>query len=185
MIKLEDLVRLGSNEQGSTLDRPLDHLLACHRRIEERLDTLWRVIPHLNAKRGEAMAAISAALHFFDTNGVWHTADEEESLFPRLAGRLTNEETALLQSLDSDHRRAESLHLELAQVVASMAAEDPISNDLQDQYALLVADLVSLYRRHIDTEDTQLQAIGSRLGSDALAEIAREMKARRGLAPGN
>lgn len=185
MIKLEDLTRASAfREQGSTLDRPLDHLTACHRRIEDRLAALGCVIPFLNDKREEALQVISNALSFFKTNGAWHTADEEESVFPRLSPSLTTEENMLLDRLDQEHRRAESLHLELERVVAAMAAESPIAPALADEYAGLVASLTSLYSTHIEVEDSRLMAIGARLTLGELAAISREMKVRRGLLKG-
>jgi len=72
----------GTAGESTTLDAPLEHLMACHRRIEERLATLERAGAALESRRDEALGAIRAAFAFMDSNGAIHTRDEEESLFP-------------------------------------------------------------------------------------------------------
>lgn len=163
-------------------DEPLKHLNACHRRIEERLATLKRAIPFLQTRRGEALAAIDAALRFFATNGVLHTQDEELSLFPRLRPRLTATELALLASLESQHEEVDALHRELEAVVARLAAHDPVAQPDVRAYERTVNRLSALYRDHIAAEDAHFPNWGRRILSEAeLAAIGQEMKQRRGL----
>jgi hemerythrin-like domain-containing protein len=165
------MIKLG--EPKSTLDKPLEHLRACHRRIEDRLDTLERVIPHLAAaRRDEALAAIRNAIAFLDESGVRHTEDEEQSLFPRLYAKTATEDAAFLAHLENDHQDAEAQYARLKQIVASGEFSE---------YAATVARLCAIYRRHIQEEDTMLTPLGERLLSEAdLAEIAAEMRRRRG-----
>ena len=73
-----EIVNIGGPAPANTLDSPVEHLLACHRRIEQKLETLARAV---EANHDEALARV---FHFFDTNGLLHTQDEEESIFPRL-----------------------------------------------------------------------------------------------------
>ena len=47
MITPQQLIQGPQEGEQATLDRPLEHLVACHRRIEERLRTLERVGDHL------------------------------------------------------------------------------------------------------------------------------------------
>lgn len=70
----------------STPDAPLEHLMACHRRIEERLATFERAGEALVERREEALKAIRSAFAFMESNGAMRTWDEEESVFPRLRG---------------------------------------------------------------------------------------------------
>ena len=67
---------------------PIEHLLACHRRIEDRLAILERAGEHLEDRPEESLLAISNSLRFLDTSGVLHTVDEEESVFPGFAVAL-------------------------------------------------------------------------------------------------
>src|SRR5689334_840774 len=94
---------------------PLEHLLACHRRIENRLATLERAGEHLEDRTGEPLIAISNSLRFMDTSGVLHTVDEEQSVFPRLRSSLSPEEIAYLDGLESQHRQVDEVYTSLKQ----------------------------------------------------------------------
>src|SRR5215469_12168280 len=100
-------------DAASTLDHPLEHLVACHARIEERLAILERAGEYLDAKPEEAQQALESVFRYFETSGVMHTADEEESVFPRLAGRLNEEEREYVAALEEQHREAEELYARL------------------------------------------------------------------------
>jgi len=159
--------------ESATLDSPLDHLMACHRRIEERLATLERAVAALSEKRDEALAAIHAAFRFMDSNGVIHTQDEEESIFPRLGS------SALIETLEAEHREAERIDADLRAAVTRVESDGGAAID---DCRASVAALCAIYRRHIEQEDTQfVPAARAALSPDSLAEISREMKKRRGL----
>ena len=157
----------------STLDHPLEHLVACHGRIEERLAILERAAEHLETKPEEARQALESVFRYFETSGVNHTADEEESIFPRLAGRLTEEERAYIAALESQHQQTEDLYQRLRR--------GPLA-DLSE-YRALVARFCQLYREHIASENERLIATGKRLlSADDLTSISAEMRHRRGIA---
>jgi len=157
------------------IDDPVEHLMACHRRIEQRLDALNAASDHLDHKPAEALAAIARSLHFLDTSGVLHTQDEERSLFPRLRARLSLDEIAYLDSLEAQHAEAEALLARLKQLVEEGA---PAAS-----YRQCAEELRRLYRAHIQSEDEVLAKLTRRnLGASELAEIAHEMRDRR--APG-
>jgi hemerythrin-like domain-containing protein len=182
MITPEQLLQPRLQETGSTLDRPLEHLTACHRRIEQRLDTLERVGDHLIDKRGEALEAMEACFRFFESNGILHTADEEESVFPRLQPRLNDAEQQFIAQLGDQHREADRLYAELKGIAAQLEDGKTVSDELQQRFRTAGGQLAELYRSHIATEDQTLIALGQRVLSLAeLAEISREMKRRRGL----
>ena len=174
------MINIRATPAPATLDSPIDHLNACHRRIEERLDTLERVAPHLLTNTNEALAAIQSVFSFFDSSGVNHTADEERSFFPRMASRLTPEERQFLNDLENEHARAEAIYASLKSHVANMA-NPPAAPD-QIRYTELAAALCALYRQHIRNEDARFPAIANRsLSAADMEAIAREMKQRRGL----
>jgi hemerythrin-like domain-containing protein len=182
MITPEQLIRPQSQEAGSTLDRPLEHLTACHRRIEQRLDTLERAADHLTDKRGEALEAMEACFRFFESNGILHTADEEESVFPRLQRGLSDAERAFITQLEDQHREADRLYGGLKSIAAQLEDGKTVSGELQQRFRTAAGQLAELYRSHIATEDRTLIALGQRILSLAeLTEISREMKRRRGL----
>jgi hemerythrin-like domain-containing protein len=164
------MIQIGA--PAATIDSPIEHLMACHRRIEQRLDTLVDAPGYMTSRPAEAQAAIANSLHFLDTNGVLHTEDEEASLFPRLRGNLSASESAFIDSLEAQHDEAESIYSELKQ----LAAEKRFDADYRERAERLRA----LYRAHIRTEDEVLMALAKRsLGVEQLGQISREMRERR------
>lgn len=174
MIKPEALFAPAA--ERSSLDRPLEHLMACHRRIEERLAGMERAAEHLEERREEALAAFARAFAFLDTSGALHTADEEESLFPRLTPLLERGERTYLAGLEHDHTEAHRMYAELKGLISSPEE----AGEWAARVRGLVERLAAHYRRHIASEDETLQEYAGRLlSAPALAEIAAEMRARR------
>ena len=167
------MIKIG--QRPATIDTPLEHLTACHRRIEERLATLERAGEVLESvvesKRAEAREAIASALRFLDSSGVMHTRDEEGSLFPRLNPRLDAAEREYVERLECQHREVDEVYAELKSAVAE--------NDAA-RYRSAVARLARLYREHIGSEDEILTGLARRCLSAAdLEAIAAEMRERR------
>lgn len=159
-------------EQGDTLSRPLDHLKACHRRIEERLDTLERIAAHIDSNRDEAVAALHRVFAFLDSSGALHTQDEEESVFPRLTSRLERAEMSFVAGLEHDHTTAHQLYTELKQRAAA--------SDFGPAFRGVIERLVAHYRKHIVKEDEILDSMcREKLTPPELAAISQEMVARR------
>lgn len=183
MIKPEQLFRQAKPTDAgqSTLDRPLDHLMACHRRIEDRLDTLQRAGDHLGTRLAEALGAVHSSLRFFDSNGVLHTEDEEQSVFPRLRPRLRDQDRDYVASLEQQHDEADALYAELKEIVGKLDAGAADAR-LIERYQATVSRLASLYREHIASEDDALVRLGrEHFTEDELRQISAEMKRRRGL----
>jgi len=78
-------VQIGA-KPDSGFDDPLGMLKDCHRRIEHFLSILCAVVERAQQQTltDEEIVAIQSALSYFRVGGQRHTADEEESLFPRL-----------------------------------------------------------------------------------------------------
>jgi hemerythrin-like domain-containing protein len=175
------MIRIG--QPSATIDTPLEHLMACHRRIEERLTTLERAGERLREDRPAALEAILRSILFLDSSGVLHTRDEEESVFPRLLPHLTPEELRFLKGLEEQHRVAEAVFGELKDVTQLMAADSCNALGQESRYKELADRLCALYRPHIQSEDEVLTRIARRtLTNEQLNMIAAEMKERRGLA---
>ena len=176
-------------DAGVAINDPLKHLVACHDRIEERLQILERVIPHLRseseAKRQEAREALDNALQFLELMGRLHTEDEEESVFPRILASggddtpLLNELTTMLES---QHREKEGVLEKLkAEVAAFPAAPAPPSPEQTGRFDGLVAQLTGLYRPHIMIENERLIPLSAdHLNPRDAEQIRQEMRARRG-----
>jgi hemerythrin-like domain-containing protein len=170
VIKLSDLLR--NEPESATLDRPLDHLTACHRRIEDRLATLERAAKVIDSDPAAARAALGSAFRFFESNGLLHTEDEEQSIFPRLRVSFDDQGRELLDALGRQHDEAEALFAEVKRDV----------DGAPEVLRAKVASLVELYRSHIATEDSTLVPLArTHLSEQDAAEISAEMKRRRGL----
>lgn len=177
MLPIQDLLR--GSVATSTLDRPIEHLAACHRRIEKRLSTLERAGSSLDAHRDQALAAIQESLRFFSTAGVLHTEDEEQSLFPRLLPRLSESERQIVAALETEHQAAQALHAELDSLVARLQSE-PLTPSVVEQFRNCVSRLSTLYQRHIALEDSTVAELSrNHLSAEQLAGISAEMKRRR------
>jgi hemerythrin-like domain-containing protein len=164
------------------MDRPLEHLSACHRRILDRLATLERAASRLIDQPVEALQAIHGCIRFFDSNGALHTADEEESLFPRLGGGLTEQERACIEGLRSQHVQAEAAYAALKDALGALQTFSRFHVEAVARFSACVSALCGIYREHIAKEDSCFPALGARLLSEEdQAAIASEMKRRRGL----
>jgi hemerythrin-like domain-containing protein len=183
--------QLFAGPQHATLDQPLEHLMACHRRIEQRLETLERAAAVLATRREEALAAIESAIAFLDESGVRHTQDEEQSVFPRLQSKAAPDELAFVEHLQTDHSEADRIFGCLKQAFRRMREQAPpysISSkadrpgEAESDFRRYASELGALYRRHIAEEDEVLVAIGrQRLSNSDLEAISSEMRERRGL----
>jgi hemerythrin-like domain-containing protein len=174
MIQIQLKPDLESLEKG-----PIEHLLACHRRIEQRLDILDRAGKALEAQSSEeALTAIANTLRFMDISGALHTRDEEESVFPRIRQLASTEEIAYLSDLENEHGEVDALYVRLKDVSASLLQS--ITPELVRDYREVVSKIGSAYRRHIASEDSVMVELARRvLNSTELESIQAEMRARR------
>ena len=187
------ITRLKANFEGSEsvlIHDPLQHLVDCHDRIEERLQTLERVVPHLRSdsedKRREAREAVDRALDFLNTMGALHTQDEEESVFPRLFANAEDQDPTLSElttMLVEQHREKEAV---LRKLLDHVAAFPPVPGAPSEQqvrdFEGLVAQIADLYRPHIMVENQRLIPMSAEYLTPADLDLIREeMRARRNL----
>jgi len=163
---------------------PTGLLSDCHRRIEMFLATLDRLSPLVDKPlNDDARSALEAALRYFREAAPKHTADEEESLFPRLRQTQHPDVQAALETLaplEQEHRRANALHAEVDRLGRKCLDRGPLSSKEARLYRQAVAGLVSIYKEHIRTEDQVVFPVaGKTLSPSDKAAIASEMAARR------
>lgn len=165
----------------SGFDDPIGMLKDCHRRIENFLNVLCVVVDRAEGRSlsTEESEAVHAALQYFRTGGQRHTADEEESLFPRLrelhAGSL-----AEIDRLECDHREANDLHISIEQLYTLWTASGELPSTDALQLRLQAERLKQLYSSHIAVEETIVFARASQvLDSHAIAAIGAEFRLRR------
>src|SRR5688572_30670201 len=108
------MIQIGE-KPSPTFAQPLELLSDCHRRVERFLPAL--IIVSQQCKGGPLnplqRTELETALRYFREAAPKHTADEEESLFPRM-GALGTEEVKLalerISSLESEHQVAKGAH---------------------------------------------------------------------------
>jgi hemerythrin-like domain-containing protein len=163
---------------------PTGLLSDCHRRIEMFLGSLEAVAKVIDSSGSDETArALTAALRYFREAAPKHTADEEESLFPRLRQVQDPEVQSALDQLDrleKDHRWADPLHAEVERLGLQYLSTGTLSPDESEAFRKAVAELSSMYRQHIIVEDGLVFPVAARLLSQAdRISIAKEMAARR------
>jgi hemerythrin-like domain-containing protein len=177
------------------VDQPVDHgfdspvglLGDCHRRVERFLGILVAVTREWQGRPlpPPAEVQLEQALRYFEVAGPRHTADEEESLFPRLERLDTDGVRCVVRiarELEADHRIAEGLHRSTAALIRTWIAGGALPPDDRAALSRDLDELARLYARHIEIEDTQVFPAAARaLSADALEQIGREMAARRGV----
>jgi hemerythrin-like domain-containing protein len=179
-------INFGARRQSS-FGEPLGLLSDCHRRIESFLADMRRVALEL---RGGTLsdadrAALAGAVHYFTVAAPRHTADEEESLFPRL--RAASEPRAAqaldeLSRLEADHQRADACHHEANALANRWLTSGTLDAPDTQRLIELLSTLTTIYTAHIAVEDsTVFPAAGQALGASELEAIGREMAARRGV----
>jgi hemerythrin-like domain-containing protein len=173
-------IQIGA-KPDSGFDDPIGMLKNCHRRIESFFGILCLVVGRAQGRclTAEERDAVSAALQYFRTGGQRHTADEEESLFPRLR-ELDAGSFAEIDRLEGDHREASDLHGSIEQLYSVWIA----SGELTSIDALLLKSqterLKQLYCDHILVEETIVFARASQvLDTHTLAAIGTEFRFRR------
>ena len=172
------MIQIGAS--SATIDTPVEHLMACHRRIEQRLDTLARAAEHLESNRAAALEGIARSLEFLNSSGALHTEDEENSFFPRLRAKLSPDQIGFLDSLEQQHGEAESILARLKLLVDRAVGENPVPPALVEEYRDCAEQLRSLYRAHIQSEDEILTAMARQsLSEPELTQISGEMRQRR------
>lgn len=148
------------------MNDPFEQLTRSHRRLEEALRALS------DAARGESLDEATArdVADFLGRQVKRHEADEEESLFPRLAS--VAEIAPILDQLRAEHAAHVALHERLDRALSEA--------DLVEVRRVAAA-LEDAYRTHIDVEEAVLFPAARRtLKEQDLAAILEEMQARRG-----
>ena len=138
-------VQIGA--RAHSFSDPTGLLSDCHRRIEMFLGSLQHVAEVIDRPlTDDARAVLESALRYFRESAPKHTADEEESLFPRLRELQDPEiEKALaaLDALEADHRKANTLHAEIDTLGIRCLNQQYLPVREADRFRLAVSDLAS------------------------------------------
>ena len=171
----------------STFTDPIGSLTDCHRRIELFLAVLAQVSAQARGGRlsREEREAMETALRYFREGATKHTADEEETLFPRLRSIERPDLRAVLEKVDAledQHEEAKRGHAEIEQLGRKWLAAGSLALVDRTRFAELVAQLGDLYRGHIAVEEREVFPMAvAVLPRSELEAMGREIAARRGL----
>lgn len=172
-------------------DRPIDVLEDCHRRIERFLAMLVDVVDASTADgriTEDAAGALQVALRYFRNAAPKHTADEEESLFPRLRDSGDPRVQAVLDELahlERDHLDAQPLHDLVDELGMRWLETGTLAADDRARMRDALTRLRATYEAHIAAEDGIVFPLAREvLAADAQASLGREMRERRAPAPG-
>jgi len=172
---------------GSDFRNPLGLLTDCHRRLENFLKVLRDIVDNVQGKQLtlEHRQALGVSLRYFRESAPKHTADEEESLFPRLLRSKTPQAeriSAVIAALQDDHRALDDRHKEIDELGCRWLADDRLGPRDLDWFSALLGEVIDAYRRHIATEESEIFPAAPRiLTVHELEAIADEMARRRGL----
>lgn len=175
-------------KRGSDFTDPVGMLGDCHRRIVRFLQVLVSLATQENggALSDQQRTLLATSLRYFREAAPKHTADEEESLFPRLRRLDVPGIEAVLSRIDSleqDHECAERSHAEVDRLGQLWLTNGRLSPEDASQLSTLLNQLAALYRHHIGTEDTEVFPFAANVLSPACRQaIGAEMAARRGFA---
>lgn len=151
----------------------------CHRRIEHFLNILCVVVERAQSRTltADEAAAIEAALNYFRVGGQRHTADEEESLFPRLiaVGGFVE-----LDRFEQDHVEAAQLHDDVNALYRSWISAGILDENKSRRLLSSTNCLRDLYQKHIQVEDNVVSPKAAQvLDHDTIKAIGLEFRTRR------
>ncbi len=177
-------VQIGA--QVHSFSDPTGLLSDCHRRIEMFLRSLASVGDVIDQPPSEkTRRALETALRYFAEAAPKHTADEEESLFPRMRKMDDAEVHSALEKLDTleeDHVRVAPLHARVEQLGTEYLANGKLAENEVEEFRNSVSQLLSMYQQHIKIEDELIFPVAARaLSDDEKAAVALEMTSRRSL----
>lgn len=176
---------IGAKRESDFTD-PIGMLGDCHRRIERFLNVLVTVAAQ--EKGGplteQQRAALETSLRYFREAAPKHTADEEESLFPRLRRLDPAGSQAILARIDSleqDHECAGKAHDEVDRQGQLWLTRGRLSPEEALRLSTVLDQLARLYRNHITIEDSEVFPFAaSVLPPSERSSVGAEMAARRG-----
>lgn len=181
-------VTIGAKPAGD-FSNPIELLTDCHRRIERFLGVLVIVArqAHGGPMNQQQRDEWARALDYFKNAAPRHTADEEESLFPRLREMDSPQiQQALsdIQELETDHLRANAWHDLVEQLGRRWLADGQLSAEDTEAITNALDGLTELYKHHIALEDDSVFPLAAAvLPQSEKSGMGREMAQRRGLDP--
>lgn len=182
------MVEIGQKPLSDFAD-PIGMLEDCHQRIHLFLRSLGTLseIPARTPLSTAQRDALQKTLQYFRESAPKHSADEEESLFPRLKAMDCHQARELahtLRALEWDHATTHMEQTEIDIIGCHWLNVGEIEEAQQGRLRQLVEALSVHYTRHIAVEERDVfTAARALLSHSEKRNIGHEMAGRRGLAP--
>jgi hemerythrin-like domain-containing protein len=179
-------VNLGARPPADFTE-PIEMMKDCHRRIEHFLDVLRKVVQQFGEDdlNDAGRRALETSLNYFANFAPRHTADEEQSLFPRLRRSESLEARAAIADLDQlerDHRKGEHCHALVDELARQWLDTGRLDEGPRKILTAAIDVLTAMYAEHIRLEEQRVFVVANEvLQDEILGEIGEEMRARRSL----
>lgn len=159
----------------------VDLLLECHDRIRSFLALARRIGAATAAEREEVSEAAARVARYFTQALPLHAQDEEGSILPRLRGREPGVDLEL-DTMCREHAEHEPPLRRLVGACDVLARQPERHAELAREIARATEELEGHFERHLRREEEILfPAVRRLLHPTALAEVVREIRARRGI----
>lgn len=172
-------VKIGAPKSADFSD-PIGVLTDCHRRIEDFLGILETLTVADNPEplNPERRKALEQSLNYFRNSAPKHSADEEESLFPRL--KESGGMKIVLAKLEKQHKQIHALQASIEQLGMLWSARGILGPLDWSKLKADVEELSSTYSEHIQIEEHDVfPKVAAVLTAAALTSVGKEMSSRR------
>lgn len=171
----------GFNTPAVGFEQPFEMLAACHERVQRSLDLLARLVDYIGQKGHDAQTRSAAAdvLRYFELAAPLHHADEETHVFPLLLAQGDAPQRAAVRQLQDEHQRMNELWATMRQPLQRWC-ETGCTQTVDEATRAAIERFCALYAGHIHTEEGLVfPAASSRMATSELADMGRQMQARR------
>ena len=156
-------------------------LEACHERVARTLRLLLKLVEHVanGGVDAQARSAASDVLRYFDIAAPLHHQDEELHVFPLLLAHGDALLNAQVNTMQSDHRRMDTLWGELRPHLVALTATGGAEIDVVALRSMSRA-FADVYASHLQTEEEVLFPAAAQLKTPGqLQDMGNEMRLRR------
>jgi hemerythrin-like domain-containing protein len=167
---------------GCEIEDPIGALKDVHLRIKRSLHVLWVIADRAAGRKltGDEIAAVRSAMDYIRVEGTRHTADEEQSLFPRLRSQTISGDSEELLALEDNQRRADPLHAMVEALYLAWISAGALRPESQLRLQSCADSLKRLWEQHIQLEEQIVFPRAQQvLDSRTIAAIGEEFRTRR------
>lgn len=171
------MIGIGKKEAATD---PVGRLLECHDKLRKFSATAVRLAQSHDSTPEDVVDAASGVARYFTQALPRHTADEDESLLPRLRG-LDATLDRELDAMEREHREHHGPVTELIALCDALADAPERLDELRVELLRLAAQVDEDFGVHLAREENVIfPAVQRLLDEEAQNAIANEMSGRRG-----